>query len=374
MAEKGAKEIVETLLQEAGISTSGNNPYDISIHNEEFYPRLLCDGALGLGESYMDGWWDCEAIDQLLDKARRAALHERMRGNGTKVAWHYLKSKVLNLQNCSRAFQVAEKHYDVGNDLYEFMLGKTMAYTSAYWREADTLDEAQEAKLDLVCRKLNLEPGMTVLELGCGFGSFAIYAAKNYGVSVKGVTVSKEQVKWAQKQSKGLPVKIELADYRNVTGTYDRVISIGVMEHVGYKNYRSYMETVYRTLKNDGIAFIHTIGGNRSVTAADAWTSKYIFPNGMIPSVTQLAEAMESLFVMEDWHNFGPDYDRTLMAWHENFERAWPQLRDNYGQRFYRMWRFYLLSCAGSFRSRLLQLWQIVLTKQGRKQPDCRLS
>ena len=374
MAEKGAKEIVETLFHQAGISINGNNPHDIHIHNEDFYPRLLCDGALGLGESYMDGWWDCEAIDQLLDKARRAALHQRMSGNSAKVAWHYLKSKVLNLQNCSRAFQVGEHHYDVGNNLYEHMLGKTMAYTSAYWNNAKTLDEAQEAKLDLVCRKINLEPGMSVLDLGCGFGSFAIYAAKNYGVSVKGVTVSKEQVKWAQAQSKGLPVDIELVDYRNVTGRYDRVISIGIMEHVGYKNYRSYMEAVYRTLKDDGVAFIHTIGGNRSVTAADPWTSKYIFPNGMIPSITQVGEAMESLFVMEDWHNFGPDYDKTLMAWYHNFERAWPLLRDAYGERFHRMWRFYLLGSAGSFRSRLLQLWQIVLTKQGRTQPSCRIS
>jgi cyclopropane-fatty-acyl-phospholipid synthase len=254
------------------------------------------------------------------------------------------------------------------------MLGETMAYTSAYWRDAETLDEAQKAKLDLICRKLDLQPGMTVLELGCGFGSFALYAAKNYGVSVRGVTVSKEQVKWARQHCNGLSVEIELEDYRNVTGTYDRVISIGILEHVGYKNYRSYMETVHRTLKDDGIAFIHTIGGNKSASAADAWTSKYIFPNGMIPSIAQIGEAMESLFVMEDWHNFGPYYDKTLMAWHENFQRAWPQLRDKYGERFYRMWRFYLLGCAGSFRSRLLQLWQIVITKQGREQPYCRLS
>ena len=374
MAENSAKEIVETLLHQADISINGNNPYDIHVYNEDFYPRLLCDGALGLGESYMDGWWDCDAIDQLLDKSRRAALHERMRGNGTKVAWHYLKSKVLNLQNCTRAFQVGEEHYDVGNDLYELMLGKTMAYTCAYWREADTLDEAQEAKLDLVCRKINLEPGMSVLDLGCGFGTFAIYAAKKYGVSVKGVTVSKEQVKWAQEHSKGLPVEIDFADYRTVTGKYDRVISIGILEHVGYKNYRSYMETVYRTLKDDGIAFIHSIGGNRSVTAADPWTSKYIFPNGMIPSVAQIGEAAESLFVMEDWHNFGPYYDKTLMAWHDNFERAWPMLQNKYSERFHRMWRFYLLGSAGSFRSRLLHVWQIVLTKQGRAQPPCRLS
>ena len=372
MMENGIRETVETLLDRAGITINGNNPYDIQVRDENFYARLLSDGALGLGESYMEGWWDCDAIDQLIEKARRAELHERMKGNGTKVAWHYLKSKVLNLQNGTRAYQVGEQHYDVGNDLYEHMLGKTMAYTCAFWHSAKNLDEAQEAKFDLVCRKLNLQPGMTVLELGCGFGSFALFAAKHYGVSVKGVTVSREQVKWAQDRCKGLPIQIELEDYRNVTGLYDRVISIGLMEHVGYKNYRSYMETVHRTLKDDGIAFIHTIGGNRSVTAADAWTCKYIFPNGMIPSIAQIGVAMEGLFVMEDWHNFGPDYDKTLMAWYENFERAWPTLRGKYSDEFYRMWRLYLLGCAGSFRSRLLQLWQIVMTKQGNAQPVCR--
>ncbi len=373
MSRSGAKKIITQLFNEADITINGGNPWDMHVHDEDFYLRVLSNGALGLGESYMDGWWDCEAVDQFIDKIRKANLHDLVRGN-RKIAWHYIKAKIFNLQSISRAFQVAEKHYDVGNDLYEAMLGRTMAYTSAYWHKAKNLDQAQEAKLDLVCRKINLEPGMTVLELGCGFGSFAIYAAKNYGVSVKGVTVSKEQVKWGRDHAKGLPVEIGLSDYRRVDGTYDRVISIGIMEHVGPRNYRTYMEKAYRNLKEDGIAFVHTIGGNVSIVAADPWTSKYIFPNGVIPSIAQLGRAMERLFVMEDWHNFGPYYDKTLMAWNENFERAWPKLRDKYGNRFYRMWRFYLLACAGAFRSRTLQVWQIVMTKTGREQPFCRLT
>jgi len=249
-----------------------------------------------------------------------------------------------------------------------------MNYTCAYWKEGvTTLDEAQEAKLELVCQKIGLEPGMHVLDIGCGWGCFAKYAAEKYGVRVTGVTVSKEQVKLGMEMCKGLPVELKLQDYRDVTGVYDRVISIGVMEHVGYKNYRTYMEVADRTLKDDGIAFIHTIGGNISSTKANAWTTKYIFPNGMLPSIAQLSKAMEGIFVIEDLHNIGPHYDKTLMAWHANFEAAWPELKKKYDERFYRMWRYYLLSSAGGFRARQSQLWQFVMTRPGTPQPNCRV-
>jgi cyclopropane-fatty-acyl-phospholipid synthase len=285
-----------------------------------------------------------------------------------------LKAKLFNLQKPGRAYQVGEEHYDIGNDLYTAMLDKRMLYTCGYWAAADNLDAAQEAKLDLVCRKINLEPGMTVLDLGCGYGSFAKYAAERYGARVTGVTVSKDQVELGAVLCRGLPVELRLEDYRQVTGEYDRVISIGILEHIGYKNYRTYMQKVDECLKADGIAFVHTIGNNVSSITSNPWITKYIFPNGMLPSIAQIARAMEGLFVMEDWHNFGQHYDKTLMAWHANFEAAWPELKDKYDERFYRMFRFYLLSCAGAFRARNIQLWQIVLTKPGRDCPDCRIS
>ncbi len=373
MASKSAERTVRELLEMAGITVNGSQPYDIQVHNPDLYERVLSDQALGLGESYMDGWWDCEALDQFFDRILRARLDEKVKGS-LKIAWHVLKSKLLNRQSRRRAFQVGEQHYDVGNDLYLRMLDKRLNYTCAYWKNAKTLDEAQEAKLELVCKKIGLQPGMTVLELGCGWGAFAIYAAEKYGAHVTGVTVSKAQVELGMERAKGLPVELKLMDYRDVEGKYDRVISIGILEHVGYKNYRTYMEVVNRTLKDDGIAFFHTIGSNRSVTAVNAWTDKYIFPNGMLPSIAQLGKAMEGLFVMEDWHNIGPHYDPTLMAWHRNFEAAWPELKDKYGERFRRMWNYYLLSSAGGFRARQTQLWQVVMTKPGQPQPDCRIS
>lgn len=371
MEKQDARRIMQDLLLAAGIAVNGDNPWDITVHRQDFFERALRGGVLALGESYMDGWWDCEALDQLFDRALRTRLDRMLKGN-LQLAWHSLTARLFNHQNRSRAHEVGRRHYDIGNDLYRAMLDSRLVYTCGYWRNADNLDDAQAAKMDLVCRKVGLKPGMQVLDLGCGWGSFARFAAERYGAHVTGVTISREQVELGKKLCRDLPVEIRYQDYREVAGTYDRVISIGILEHVGYKNYRTYMKTVDRTLKKDGIGFFHTIGGNRSIPISNPWTTKYIFPNGQVPSITQLGEAMEGLLIMEDWHNFGPDYDRTLMAWYENFEKNWPDLENRYDERFHRMWRFYLLSSAGAFRSRSIQLWQVVMTKPGMPQPDCR--
>lgn len=368
-----AKQVITQLFSEADIAVNGNNPWDIQVHDERLYRRILREAALGLGESYMDGWWDCEALDEFVDRIFRARLDKKVTGHW-KTALFVASTRIFNRQSTSRASQVGECHYDLGNDLYQAMLDSRLNYTCAYWRDATNLNEAQEKKLDLVCKKINLNTGMTVLDLGCGWGSFAKYAAEKYGANVVAINISKEQVNLARELCKGLPVEIRLQDYRAAVGRYDAVISIGILEHVGYKNYRTYMEVVNRCLKDEGIGFIHTIGANESSTCANQWIDKYIFPNGMLPSISQISKAMEGLFVMEDWHNFGPDYDKTLMAWYKNFHNAWPRLRDSYGDRFYRMWRFYLLSSAGGFRARAQQLWQIIITKPNRQQPDCRIS
>lgn len=372
MAVQESERILRELLDSADIQIGGSRPWDIQVYHSGFYDRVLREIHLGIGESYVDGWWDCEAIDQMVTRGLLARLTEKMKGS-PKLIYHALKARLLNLQAPSQAYKVGEKHYDLGNDLYCAMLDRRLNYTCAYWKDAATLDQAQEAKLDLVCRKLGLEPGMRVLELGCGWGAFARFAAEKYGVEVLGVTVSKEQVALGMELCRDLPVELRLQDYREVQGQYDRVISIGIMEHVGYKNYRTYMETVDRCLKPGGIGFIHTIGANESLISADAWSDKYIFPNGMLPSISQLGKSLEKLFVVEDLHNIGPHYDPTLMAWHANFERAWPALKSRYSERFHRMWRFYLLSSAGAFRSRSQQLWQIVFTRFGTPQPECRM-
>ena len=373
MGKQQAEKTIRDLLAIAEITVNGNQPFDIQVQDDRIYSRLLAQGSLGLGESYMDGWWDCDQLDEFINRILRADLPSHIKANFSTI-WNVIRARIFNLQSKRRAYQVGERHYDIGNDLYEAMLDKRMNYTCGYWKDAETLDQAQENKLELVCRKIGLQPGMTVLEFGCGFGSFAGYAAEKYDARVTGVTVSKKQVEWANSAYSHLPVDIRLEDYRNVGGRFDRVISIGVMEHVGYKNYRTYMEMTDRTLKPDGLAFFHTIGANLSNAIADPWTVKYIFPNGSLPSIAQLAEAMEGLFIVEDWHSFGPHYDRTLLAWYKNFNNAWPELKKNYDERFYRMWRYYLLSSAGGFRSRYNQLWQVVMNRPWKDQPECRFS
>lgn len=366
-----AERVVRRLLEQADIQVGGSRPHDIEVHSPAFYRRALRDGRLGVGESYMDGEWDSPALDAFIAKLLLARVNERVRDWSALL--YVVAARTFNLQNATRVFQAGERHYDIGNDLYEAMLGETMSYTCGYWADAKTLDEAQRAKLELVCRKVGLKPGMKVLELGCGWGSFAKHAALNHGVQVTGYTVSKEQVALGQRFCKGLPVQFCLEDYRNATGAYDAVISIGMMEHVGPKNHRKYFETVDRCLKPGGVAFVHTIGSNVSETQIDSFFHKYLFPNALIPSLAQISGAMEGLFVPEDVHNIGPSYDPTLMAWHDNFERAWPELRAHYDERFHRLWRFYLLASAGSFRARFTQLYQIVMTRPGAEQPACRV-
>ena len=362
---KHTKKFVVSLLKEADILVNGSRPWDLQVHDERVFDRTLAHGSLGFGESYMDGWWDCEAIDQMLTRIFASNIDKQVRNWRTLA--YVLAARTRNAQRKSKAFEIGERHYDVGNDLYKHMLDPRMVYTCGYWKDVTDLASAQEAKLDLVCRKIGLKSGMRVLDIGCGWGSFAIFAAERYGVEVVGITVSKEQIALATQRAAGLPVEFRLQDYRDVTGTFDRIVSLGMFEHVGYKNYRTYMEVAQRLLPDEGLFLLHTIGGNASVHTTDPWIEKYIFPNSMLPSITQIGSSIEGLFVMEDWHNFGTDYDKTLQQWYANIERAWPELADHYGEHFHRMWRFYLLSSAATFRSRKNQLWQVVLSKGGVK-------
>ncbi len=360
---RSLERLMRDLLERADIRVNGDRPWDIQLHNDDVPERALAYGNLGLGEAYMDGDWDVEQLDEFFFRILRARIKDQVQP--LRLVFHSLRAKLLNLQSMRRAKQVGEVHYDLGNDFYEAMLDRRMTYTCGYWKHAETLNEAQEAKLDLICRKLELEPGMRVLDIGCGWGSFMQYAAEHYGVECVGITISEEQVRLGRERCQGLPVEFRLQDYREVDETFDRVVSVGMFEHVGRKNHRTFMETVNRCLHDEGLCLLHTIGKNRRNAPPDPWIDKYIFPNGDLPSLGQVADAAEDLAIVEDMHNFGADYDHTLMAWHRNFEAAWPLFRDRYGDRFYRMWRYYLLSCAALFRAREVQLWQFVLSPRG---------
>ncbi|HEM7581629.1 TPA: cyclopropane fatty acyl phospholipid synthase [Serratia marcescens] len=356
--------IVEEMLAEAGVAINGPRAWDIRVHNPALFKRILQEGSLGFGESYMDGWWECERLDMLFTRILQAGVDERLPKSLSDIA-RIAYARLFNRQSRKRAWQVGKEHYDIGNDLFRAMLDPYMQYSCGYWKEAQTLELAQQAKLRMICEKLQLKPGMTLLDIGCGWGGLAQFAAQNYGVSVHGVTISAEQQKLAQERCAGLDVEILLQDYRDLDRQFDRIVSVGMFEHVGPKNYETYFSVAARNLKPDGLFLLHTIGSNQTDLNVDAWIDKYIFPNGCLPSVRHIAEASEGRFVMEDWHNFGADYDRTLMAWLENFKRAWPDLMGGYSERFERMFTYYLNACAGAFRSRNIQLWQVLFSPAG---------
>lgn len=362
--KKSARKYVEKLLASADVQIDGGRSWDLSIKNENFFTSVVTKGSLGLGESYMDGWWECDALDVFFYKILRRKLDQNGRCRPAVVA-STIKSILTNRQNGRKSFEVGERHYDAGNDLFEKMLDSRMNYSCALWHEARNLDEAQEAKLEIICRKLMLEPGMKLLDIGCGWGGLVCYAAEKFGVSAVGVTISREQARMAAERCLGLPVEIRMQDYREMSEEFDAVASVGMFEHVGYKNYAAFMSVARRCLGRNGLLLLHTIGANRSVRQCDRWFDKYIFPNGMLPSIKQIGEAIEDTFVMEDWQNIGIHYDKTLMAWYENIEKRWDTLKNKYSERFFRMWRYYLLSLAGGFRARNMQVWQVVLSPEG---------
>jgi cyclopropane-fatty-acyl-phospholipid synthase len=365
------REMIEQLLSETGIRVNGSDPWDIQVRDERFYTRVLKEGSLGLGESYMEGWWDCLRIDEFICRLLKGNVEEKIKGN-LRSLFFYLSARIFNLQSPSRAGIIARKHYDLGNDLFFSFLDPDNQYSCAYFQGTDDLAEAQQKKLDLICRKLDLQRQDHLLDIGCGWGGLARYAADHYGCSVTAVNISEEQIRYARELCKNLPVKILSEDYRQIQGSFDKIVSVGMFEHVGKKNYGTFMRVVHRCLKEGGIFLLHTIGSNASRINCDPWVNRYIFPNGMLPSIAQISRAAEGLFVIEDIHNLGAHYEKTLMSWNDRFQKAWTRLAGRYDEIFKRMWEYYLLAYAGAFRARHIQVWQIVMTKPGVGQPVCR--
>jgi cyclopropane-fatty-acyl-phospholipid synthase len=342
-------------------------------------PKVLASlqrgGLYELGESYMRGEWEVADLVQLMRHVFTQSplipvKHSKL---GARFIRFLITDRLRNPQINQGAFDVARGHYDLGNDLFSAMLDReTITYTCGYWRNAKTLEQAQVAKIDLLCRKLHLRPGMRVLDIGCGWGNFAHYAAKNYGVKVVGLTVSKEQAALARQRCVDLDVEILLQDYRTFSGEFDRVVSIEMIEAVGRKNMAGFFDMAHRCLAQGGLFALQAISAetfswSSSVTLDQyvLWLQKRIFPNGYLPNIRHLTKPSVSGLVIEDLHNFSYDYALTLKEWYERFESAWPQLAPAYGEPFRRMWRYYLQGCEALFRERMVQLYQIVYSKGG---------
>ena len=349
----------EEILATADIRINGDRPWDMQVHRDDVFPRLFAFGSLGMGESYMDGWWDCEQLDEFMSRASAADLKSQFRSLDLFLA---MQARLKNPKDEKRHSQEGARHYEIGRELYRRMLDKRMIYSCAYWNNAETLDEAQEHKLNLIARKLRFEPGMKVLDIGCGWGGSIHYFAERYGITGVAVTLSPDQLDAARELCADLPVEIRLQDYREVDEKFDSSYSIDMLGHVGRKNYRSYMENVKRNLHPGGLHLVQTAGSDNSTVKADPWVNRYIFPGGHIPSPKQIIDAAEGVLVLEDWHSFTQDYDRTFMCWYDNLSEAWENLSKDFDERLFRMWRYYLLSFAGVFRSSVSQLWQIVFS------------
>ena len=359
------------IVEAADVRFNGDRPWDLRVHNPQFYGALLQQGSLALGNGYVRGDWDCEQLDELICRLLRSDANRplMLRARVAELA-RILRDQLDNPQALRRAFVVGRRHYDIDPRVYAAMLDPQMVYSCGYWRHATCLAEAQDHKLRLICEKLELRPGMRLLDVGCGWGSLAAYACRHYGVEVVGITVSAQQASWIGEHLADLPIRVELCDYRQLPardpGLFDRIASVGMFEHVGRRNDHTFFRTLKRLLHPHGLALLHTIGSARTTNRTDPWIDRYIFPGGRLPSARQLTDGLEGHFLIEDWENFGRDYDRTLLAWWQNFENAWPRLECDSSPEFFRFWRYYLLSCAGYFRSRQGQLWQLVLSRPER--------
>jgi len=351
------------LLAKADIIIDGNRPWDLQVREPRAYERVFRHGSIGFGEAFMEGWLDCERVDMMAERAYRSKLAEKIEVGPAFL--EAIKVRFNPFGSRSRAFEIGKWHYDTGNDLFEVMLDKYLVYSCGYWQQAETLETAQRDKLKIICRKLQLEPGMRVLDIGCGWGGLARYAAEHYGVSVVGVSVSKQQIELGTRLASSLPVQLRYVDYRDIDEMFDRVVSVGMFEHVGRRHYRDFFAACERCLKPSGILLLHTVGYLKE-QPIDSWFNKYIMPGVEFPTVANIADSVGETLVLEDFHTWeGAHYDKTLMAWFDRFQDGWEELKKNYDETFYRMWKLYLQGCAGAFRADRMRVWQLVFSKGG---------
>lgn len=351
---------------------------DWYIHQPGALGRIVRNPELALGETYMEGAWD---VGEGQLSAFLGLLMRNVPQPQPGSPWHSVENLLHTLHTWNpirRSYRNVAHHYDLDEWLFRQFLDQDMQYSCAYFQEPDiSLEEAQRAKCRHILHKLQLRPGQRVLDIGCGWGGLALYLAERAGVQVTGLTLSKEQLRVARLRAKerGLDGKVRflLEDYRQHEGRYDRISSVGMFEHVGQPHYRRYFETVHKLLADDGIALIHTIGRQRRDSATNPWIRRYIFPGGAIPALSEIDEALKpTTLITTDVEVLRLHYAYTLAAWQNRFRKARTRIAERLGERFCRMWEFYLAGCENAFRWRDLVVFQIQLAKQHASVPITR--
>lgn len=350
-------------------------PLRLNIHNPNTYDRILAFGTLGFCEAYMEGWWDEENnnLVELIGLFHRSNVYAKARDNVTvalvlKVITQRLQTLPILIQNSRKNVQ---HHYDLGNDFYQHFLDPTMTYSCGYClREADSLEQMQLQKYELICKKLALQPGESLIDIGCGWGGMLIYAAERYGISGTGITLSVEQAKLARERIEqkrlGDRIKIVIADYREVTGQFDKFVSIGMFEHVGKGNFATFMQKASELLTPNGVGLLHTIVTQNNERNG-AWVDKYIFPGGYAPQLHELTQELwAAKLSVAHCENLKPHYAETMTRWADNFmsnRTEIASLNQSYDERFLRMWYLYLQSFEASFRYGGLHVYQLLFYK-----------
>lgn len=378
IAKNTAIKIVDGVRSEDNKDKDSHDEICWYIKDDAVIRRIFSGGHnLALGETYVEGLWDSNDIRKLvieLIKLERVKMQLGL--HALPIFLGEVLGKLLALFLPSNTLSSSRKnityHYDISDDMFQRQLGPTMQYTCAYFHRPDmSLDEAQLAKMRIIAHKLDLRPGMRVVELGCGYGAFAYLLATEFGVHVTGVSLSNDQVAYAKKNFAHSRVDIRLQDYRNVEGVYDRVYSVGIFEHIGRKNYKTYFDKCYDLLAPDGIMLIHTIGwGVSGRWNPNTFMFKHIFPGAEIPHASHMTKKYTDRWHLEDWHNFGKSYSPTAQHWYANLEGS--DEFEAMDESFKRMWRYYLLGGAAAFDSRRCSLWQLVFTKAlSSRDSDC---
>lgn len=371
MAFRWMEKRVTQVFNNAGILLDDDDsPYNIQlVKPDKFFRAVALRGHDGFADAYMKGYWECTALDQCVFKLLSSGAIDSLRFHPSNLRL-CVSDLFRNKQKPGRAQRNVSHHYNRGA-VFEVMLDRTRSYSCGHWALARNLEDAQIAKLDLVCLKLGLKPGMSFCDIGCGWGALLRHAAKKYGCASAGITLSTDQRDYIGSPDfdspEDVPLTARLDDYRNLHGQYDRIASVGMFEHVGRKNARNFMRCVDRYLKPGGLFLLHTIASRHSSPSLNhpelPWIEKNIFPGGSLLSMGQITTAAQGIFKVLDQENFGPYYDLTLMEWAKNFKEGWESIKSLYSEEFYRMWLYYLYSCAAGFRSGRLELFQIVLAK-----------